>query len=108
VQALKKAGLDWEVVFTGPSMVSLTSAVAAGLGVMPIIRRRANDNRLVIWEDGPLPKLPDLYSGVCIREGGARAAYEQLADEIVETLNPPSTAAPKLVPAIAKANTSAA
>lgn len=108
VQALKKAGLDWEVVFTGPSMVSLTGAVAAGLGVMPIIRRRANDSRMVIWEDGPLPKLPDLYSGIFIREGGARAAYEQLADEIAEVLNPQPAAAPKLVPAIAKASTSAA
>jgi DNA-binding transcriptional LysR family regulator len=108
VQALKKAGLDWEVVFTGPSMVSLTSAVAAGLGVMPIIRRRANDSRLVIWEDGPLPKLPDLHSGIFIREGGARAAYEQLADEIAEVLNPHPAAAPKLVPAITKARTSVA
>ncbi len=108
VQVFKKAGLDWEVVFTGPSMMSLTSAVAAGLGVMPIIRRRANDNKLVVWEDGPLPKLPDLHSGIFIREGGARAAYEQLADEIVEVLNPQPTATPKLVPAIAKASTSAA
>ncbi len=108
VQTFKKAGLDWEVVFTGPSMMSLTSAIAAGLGVMPIIRRRANDNRLVIWEDGPLPELPDLYSGIFIREGGARAAYEQLADAIVEVLNPETTVTPKLVPTIAKARTSAA
>ncbi len=72
VQALKKAGLDWEEVFTGPSMVSLSSAVVAGLGVMAIIRRRAGDNGMVVWEDAPLPKLPDLYSGVYIREG-ARA-----------------------------------
>ncbi len=32
VQALKKAGLDWEDVFTGPSMISLSSAIVAGLG----------------------------------------------------------------------------
>jgi hypothetical protein len=75
---------------------------------MPIIRRRANDLDLLIWEDGPLPKLPDLHSGIYIREGGARAAYEQLADEIVEALNPQPTAAPKLVPVVAKARTSAA
>lgn len=108
VQALKKAGLDWEDVFTGPSMTSLTIAVVAGLGVMPMIRRRANELDLLLWEDGPLPKLPDLYSGIYIREGGARAAYEQLADEIVEVLNPQQTATPKLVPAIAKAHTSVA
>jgi len=108
VQALKNAGLDWEDVFTGPSMTSLTGAVIAGLGVMPMIRQRANGPDLLIWEDGPLPKLPELHSGIYIREGGARAAYEQLADEIVEVLNPQPTAAPKLMPAIAKARTSAA
>jgi DNA-binding transcriptional LysR family regulator len=108
IKVLKKAGVDWEDVFTGPSMLSLTSAVAAGLGIMPIIRRRANDLDLLIWEDGPLPKLPDLHSGIYIREGGARAAYEQLADEIVEALNPQPTAAPKLLPVVAKARTSAA
>ena len=108
VQALKKAGLDWEDVFTGPSMISLSSAIVAGLGVMPIIRRRAGDNGMMVWEDPPLPKLPDLYSGIYIREGGARAAYEQLADEIVETLNGPQTGMPKLLPGIRKTRTTAA
>jgi len=88
IQELKKAGLDWEDVFTGPSVMSLSSAVVAGLGVMPIVRRRANDLGMVIWEDSPLPKLPDLYSGIYIREDGARPAYEHLADEIAEILNP--------------------
>jgi len=91
VQSLKKAGLDWEEVFTGSSMMSLASAVVAGLGVMPIIRRRANEFGMGIWEDAPLPKLDSLYSGIYIREGGPRAAYEQLADEIVEILHPPTT-----------------
>ena len=107
VQALQNAGFDWEDVFTGPSMVSLSSAVVAGLGVMAIIRRRASDNGMVVWEDAPLPKLPDLYSGVYIREGGARAVYEQLADEIAETLTQ-RPHAPKLVPGIGKVRTSAA
>lgn len=107
VQVLKEAGLDWEDVFTGPSMASLSAAVVAGLGVMPVIRRRAKEYGMVIWDDGPLPKLPDLHSGVYIREGGARAAYEQLADEITEALNPRHTGARGLVPAI-KARGSAA
>ena len=74
-------------MFTGPSMTSLSNAVVAGFGVMPIIRRRANENGMMVWEDPPLPRLPDVYSGIYIREGGARAAYEQLADEIAEALN---------------------
>ena len=86
VTALKAAGLEWEDVFTGPSMNSLNGAVAAGLGVMAVTRRRANDVGMLIWDDAPLPKLPDLYSGIYVREGGARAAYEQLADEIAEVI----------------------
>jgi hypothetical protein len=33
-----------------------------------------------------LPKLPELYRAIYIREGGARVAYEQLADEIANEL----------------------
>jgi DNA-binding transcriptional LysR family regulator len=105
VQVLKNAGFDWEDVFTGPSIMSLRSAVVAGFGVMPTIRRRANDIGLVIWDDAPLPKLPDLYSGIYLREGGPRAAYEQLADEIIAVLNPQSPAAPKPIPAAGKETT---
>ena len=82
VTALKAAGLEWEDVFTGPSMASLNAAVAAGLGVMAVTRRRADEIGMIVWDDAPLPKLSDLYSGVYVREGGARAAYEHLADEI--------------------------
>jgi len=87
VQMLKQAGLDWEAVYTGSSMMSLASAIVAGLGVMPIIRRRANEFGMLVWEDAPLPKLPDLHSGIYVREGGPHAAYDQLADEIAETLS---------------------
>ena len=80
--AFKSAGLDWEDVFTSPSFTSLSGAVAAGLGVMPISRLRAKVAGMTVWEDAPLPKLPDLYIGYYIREGGARAVYEQVADAV--------------------------
>ena len=98
VQALKRAGFDWEDVFTAPNMIGLSSAVMTGLGVMPTIRRRAADHGMVAWEDSPLPRLPDVYSGIYIREGGARATYEQLADEIAEALNVPQASLRELVP----------
>ena len=97
-QTLKEAGLDWEDVFTGPSFTSLKAAVDAGLGVMAITRRRANQDGNLIWEDAPLPKLPDLYGSILVREGGATAIYEQLADEIVKVVHAP-VAAP--APAVA-------
>jgi DNA-binding transcriptional LysR family regulator len=108
--ALRSAGLDWEDVFIGPSFASLRSAVTAGLGVMAITRRRATDAGITIWEDAPLPKLPDLYSGIYIREGGARAIYEQLADDIAAAIFEPGGNAKKLPASVAlvrKANSAA-
>ena len=96
VQALQSAGLEWEDVFTGPSTSVLEGAVLAGFGIMPMTRRRASKAGLVIWEDAPLPKLADLYSGIFVREGGARLAYEHLADEIAEVIYPQPVATPAL------------
>jgi DNA-binding transcriptional LysR family regulator len=87
VTALKSAGLEWEDVFTGPSILSLSGAVAAGLGVMVLARRRVSPFGLVAWDDAPLPKLEKIYCGIYIREGGGDA-LEQLADSLAEVLQP--------------------
>ena len=110
VTALKSAGFDWEDVFTGPSFASLRSAVSAGLGVMAVTRRRAIGAGMTVWEDAPLPKLPELYSGIYIREGGARVIYEQLADDIAAAVFEPAERVPKLLAGVAtarKANSAA-
>ncbi len=104
-RVLKAAGLDCETVFTGPSLASLDRAVKAGLGVMAITRERAQYFDMNVWEDAPLPKLPELYTGIYVREGGARAVYEQLADEFSVVLRAPTTPAPELMPAIDGAQT---
>jgi DNA-binding transcriptional LysR family regulator len=87
VAALKSAGFDWEVVFTGPSLSSLRDAVSAGLGVMTYALHRAISDGMTMWEeDSPLPKLPDLYAGIYVREGGPNAIFEQVADEFARKL----------------------
>jgi len=43
---------------------------------------------LSIWEDAPLPELPQLYCGIYLRQGGNRAALEELADDIAAVLRP--------------------
>jgi DNA-binding transcriptional LysR family regulator len=101
-RALKAVGMDYEMVFTGPSIASLDCAVKAGLGVMAITRERAQYFGMIVWDDAPLPKLPELYTGIYVREGGARAAYEQLADEFATVLRAPT---PELVPVIEGART---
>jgi DNA-binding transcriptional LysR family regulator len=80
VATLHRAGLDCNFVFTSQSNASLLAAVAAGFGVMAVPRGRAIRNKLVVWEDSPLPKLPELYCALVVREGGDRTAIEELAD----------------------------
>ena len=84
VAALRQAGRGCEFVFTSRSLVSLAAAVAAGFGVMVMPRGRAMKTDLTVWEDAPLPKLPELYCGVYVREGSTSKAIEDLADYLEE------------------------
>jgi hypothetical protein len=52
--------------------------------VMP--RNRALQNGLHVWDNAPLPQLPELYCGIFIREGGNRAVIEELADYLAADL----------------------
>jgi DNA-binding transcriptional LysR family regulator len=86
VAALHRAGLDCNFVFTSHSLMSLMAAVAAGFGVMVVPRGRAVRNKLSIWDDSPLPALPDIYTALFVRDGGDRAAIEQLADYLKDEI----------------------
>ncbi|HMJ42510.1 MAG TPA: LysR substrate-binding domain-containing protein [Pseudolabrys sp.] len=98
--ALKKAGLDWEEVFVGPSLLSLSGAVASGLGVMALARRRAIQFGLLgwngaslVWDDTPLPELDSIYCGIYVREGPGGDVLDRLADLIAEVLHPAAATA---------------
>lgn len=84
VDALRQAGRSCEFVFTSWSLVSLAAAVAAGFGVMVMPRGRAMRTDLAVWEDAPLPPLPELYCGIYVREGGTGQAIEELAEYLNE------------------------
>ena len=90
VHALQRVGRECDFVFTSRSIASLEAAVLAGLGIMVLPRSRVSQTKLTIWEDAPLPELPQLYCGIYLREGGDnRAALEELANEIATVLRPP-------------------
>ena len=55
---------------------------------MVLPRSRVAQTSLAIWEDAPLPELPELYCGIFLREGGNRPALEELADDIALVLRP--------------------
>jgi DNA-binding transcriptional LysR family regulator len=88
VNALHRVGRECDFVFTSRSIASLEAAVLAGLGIMVLPRSRALQTSLMVWEDAPLPDLPELYCGIYLREGGNRAALEELSDEIAAELRP--------------------
>jgi len=96
--ALRRSGRNSELVFVGPTIVSLAAAVSAGLGIMALPRSRVWSPELTVWEDAPLPKLPDLFWGVYVREGGERGPLEDLADSMAAELQARTTAATKPFP----------
>ncbi|HEY7300297.1 MAG TPA: LysR family transcriptional regulator [Xanthobacteraceae bacterium] len=84
IATLREAGWRFELVFSSRSLASLAAAVEAGFGVMAVPRGRAIRAALHIWDDAPLPKLPALYVGIFVREGGNRQAVDEFADQLSE------------------------
>jgi DNA-binding transcriptional LysR family regulator len=86
VSVLQAAGRDCDFVYTTRSLVSLAAAVKAGFGVMVMPRGRALQNKLTIWEDAPLPKLPEIHCGLFVRAGATRPPHLELADYLATDL----------------------
>jgi DNA-binding transcriptional LysR family regulator len=81
IEALDRAGRDWEVVFTGPSSFSVAGAVAAGLGIS-VLAERLVPPELIVWRDPPLPPLPEIVCSIYLREGEGRELLEDLAQAL--------------------------
>ncbi len=62
---------------------------------MALPRSRVWPSDLTVWDDAPLPKLPDLVWGVYLRDGGERGLLEDLADSIAGELRARTVAAVK-------------
>jgi DNA-binding transcriptional LysR family regulator len=85
---LSEAGRESELAFVGPSLFGLGAAVAAGFGVMALPRSRADVAGIKIWEDAPLPRLPDIFCGIYVRAGAEPDDFMQIADAIAAALRP--------------------
>lgn len=86
--ALRDHNLSHEPMYVGTSIAGLAAAVAAGFGVMVLPRSRATIPGLMIWEQPPLPMLPDVVCGVDFRPGAGVEDREQVADAIAAALRP--------------------
>jgi DNA-binding transcriptional LysR family regulator len=105
MNALSQVGRECELAFIGPGILGLATAVAAGLGVMALPRSRANIPGMKIWEDAPLPKLPDIFCGIYVRAGADIEEREQIADMIAAALHPDSSPGPVPAPVSAPERT---
>jgi DNA-binding transcriptional LysR family regulator len=85
--ALSQAGRDCELAFIGSSLLCLSAAVAAGFGVMALPRGRAGIPGIAVWDDAPLPKLPDIFCGIYVRPGADVEERDQIAEMIAVALH---------------------
>jgi DNA-binding transcriptional LysR family regulator len=80
-EALERAGRPYKLSFTETSITNLAAAVAAGLGVMAVPRCASLPADLSIWDEAPLPPLPEIVCNVCVRSG-AHEASGRFAQEL--------------------------
>lgn len=86
VSALNSIGRDAELAFMGSSVAGIGAAVASGVGISALPRNCANLPGVVIWEDVPLPRLPELYFSIHVRSGSDSMDRDHLADTLATAL----------------------
>lgn len=87
-EVLRKIGRESQLVMTASTMLSLSSAIDAGLGTLVMTRGRVRMTQLQCWNDAPLPALPEIYTGIYIRDGEDTGPLNELADELAPILRP--------------------
>lgn len=88
IAALSQANRTYDLMYVGSSIAGLAAAVAAGFGVMVLPRSRADIPGVAIWEQPPLPPLPEIICGIYLRAGAGLEDREQVADAIAAALRP--------------------
>lgn len=86
--ALSQIGRDSELIFIGSSLLGLGAAVAAGFGVMALPRSRVGIPGVAVWDDAPLPALPDIFCGIYVREGVDSEERALVAEQLAAALRP--------------------
>jgi DNA-binding transcriptional LysR family regulator len=85
VSTLNQVERDYEIVFTAAASVGLLAAVSAGLGVA-LLGRREVPQGIEICDESFLPKPPEVYCGIYLRERLDCEMLEGLADAMADAL----------------------
>jgi DNA-binding transcriptional LysR family regulator len=104
IAALEQAGRVSEVIYVGRSLTGVFAAVRAGLGITSINRRVVPSGLASCVFSPKLPRLPQLFTGVYLRENGNRRIVEELGDAIAAAIDPdkrgvrPEMTSPSMTP----------
>jgi DNA-binding transcriptional LysR family regulator len=94
---LNDAQMSYSVAFTGADHASRKAAVAAGLGLM-LMMRRAMTPELVIADEPFLPPVPVVKTGIYVREGLNLRRIMPLIQILEALLRPPPAEMPTTTP----------
>jgi DNA-binding transcriptional LysR family regulator len=89
VEQLEARGLHFYIAFCAPDLTARRAAVAAGLGVMPILARVMTSEMEVVKES--LPDLPMIKAGVYARNGLDLCKLASLSQALISSLVPKLT-----------------
>lgn len=87
-EALAAVGRESQLMMTSSTFLSLASGVDAGLGTLVMTRGRVCMTQMQVWNDAPLPALPEVYTGIYVRDGADTGPLIEFADELVPMLRP--------------------
>jgi DNA-binding transcriptional LysR family regulator len=87
-EALAAVGRESQLMMTSSTFLSLASGVDAGLGTLVMTRGRVCMTQMQVWHDAPLPPLPEVYTGIYVRDGADTGPLIEFADELVPMLRP--------------------
>lgn len=86
VASLNAIGRDSDLVFMGSNLAAIGAAVASGIGISALPRNSAALPGVTIWDDAPLPKLPEFLCGISVRSGNDSHDRDHLADTLAAAL----------------------
>ena len=93
ITALRRAGIDYSVAFTGADRSLCHAAVLAGIGLMAASERSIEVSKLCVAREYYLPPLPELRAGIYLADGfdkTKRASVERALQSVLR----PSKAVP--------------
>jgi DNA-binding transcriptional LysR family regulator len=90
IAALNSIGRDVDLIVMTSGIAGLGAAVASGVGLSALPRNCAGIPDVSVWENAPLPKLPDMFCGIYVRPGADSADRDRLADGLARALRLPS------------------